>query len=405
MKRIAVEFLAPGMVLSRTLYNEYGSVLLRRGMALNSASIETLKRHGFTSVGILNGIADDLTPAEEVSERVRAATRKHLRDLFRLVQRGYAAPAAGTDREPENRRPAGTLDNAATAKVAAPLITHLCGEMENIVEEVLDSETVDGVVSLKSHDNYTFEHSVEVTVVGLMLARRLHFSSDDLRTLALGCLLHDIGKLAVPAEILNRKGRLTPTELDVVKQHPQNGYDLVTQLAPTTPAVVRNVVLQHHERQDGTGYPHNLHGRNSVLRHINYRSEPGHLLLAAEIAAVADTYSALASDRPYRPAMEPSEIVAVMTQAAGHQLNAELVNCFLSILPIYPNGTEVRLQGGKWSGYQAVVTGVSASALDRPAVRLLRGRTGSPADRTEIDLRDHPEVRLSAGTQRMLLTV
>jgi len=284
----------------------------------------------------------------------------------------------------------------------APHVAQLYRDVEMIIDEVANAETLSGVVSLKSHDSYTYEHSIEVTVAGVMLGQRLHLSSNDIRQLALGCLCHDIGKTIVPPEILAKPDRLTPEEFALVKQHPQAGYDTMRQITGEDAVIARSVVWQHHERQDGTGYPRGLRGTNE----FQYPSPPrfGQWLMvpAAEIAAVADVYSALASDRPYRPALEISDVIATLQKMAGPHLNRELVKRFLSMLPTYPVGSEVVVITGRLQGHRGIVTEVSASDIHRPIVRILFDPEGNKVTPFVVDTRVERDVELAAPSYTKL---
>jgi HD-GYP domain-containing protein (c-di-GMP phosphodiesterase class II) len=381
------------MVVGRTIFGVNGDVLLRRGVVLSERYIDALWSRGYASIYICDGFADEVGPEEIISETVRAAARKHLGDLFTLVRGPYPSRTV-----PKSE------GGSAWLAAAAPLVAQLSGDVERIVEEALSAEVVDGIISLKSHDNYSFEHSVEVTVVSVMLGKRLHLPLNVLRQLALGGMLHDMGKTFVPTEILNKPNRLTPAEFAIVQQHPTTGYEIVRQLIPAEESLLaRHVVWQHHERQDGSGYPRALRGRNEVQGHRHQRYEAGQILLVAEIAAVADVYSALASDRPYRAAMEPDQIVSCLREMAGWHLNQEIVRRFLSILPVYPVGAEVVILTGEYQGYRGVVVSVDPKAIDRPVIRVLFDPNGYAVPPFEIDTQKCDD--LQVGTAGRLLTM
>jgi HD-GYP domain-containing protein (c-di-GMP phosphodiesterase class II) len=232
---------------------------------------------------------------------------------------------------------------------------------------VLDSATLSGMTALKTHDNYTFCHSVDVTITAIMLGKKLYFDRPALRQLALGCLLHDTGKMFIEPAILNKPGKLTPAEFELIKKHPTLGYQLLRSIQKNE-FLANHVAYQHHERQDGSGYPRGLRGVNRVARDA-VRGD--RILLIAEIAAVADVYDAMSSDRPYRPGMSAEQIVEQMRQMAGPHLNREIVQHFLSILPVYPVGLEVRITQGRLKGYRGVVARIHPRAMDRPVVRIL----------------------------------
>lgn len=385
MRKLYVEQLRPGMVLGRTLYNDRGDILLSSGVELSDRYIGSLKKLGYYAVYILDGVADDVEPPEDLSDQVRMATYKHVRELFAVVQ-------SASDLQAKGGR-TGILSRMQEA--ASNQLSQLYRDVEQIVDEIMTAETLSGVTSLKTHDNYTFEHSIDVAVGGVMLGKRLGMSSSDLHQLALGCLCHDIGKLSVPAEILAKPGRLAPEEFEAIKQHPQAGYDAAQQFMRPSDLIARHVVWQHHERQDGNGYPRGLRGNNRVGDAIESRFGRSMILPAAEVAAVADVYSALVSDRPYRPAMNPSELVATLRKMAGPHLNSELVRRFLSVLPTYPVGTEVVVISRKLRDHRGVVTAINPNNIHRPKVRILFDPTGRKITPIEIDTYADREIELA----------
>ncbi|HEX2163497.1 MAG TPA: HD domain-containing phosphohydrolase [Thermoanaerobaculia bacterium] len=171
------------------------------------------------------------------------------------------------------------------------------------------------VAAAHARDQETLAHSFRVARYAAALARRLEIADDLVAAIEWGGLLHDVGKIAVPAEILRKAGPLTRREAAVMRRHPRYGYQLLRELVFLGPAL--DVVLSHHERWDGTGYPNRLAGES--------------IPLAARVFAVADTYDAITSDRPYRPARTHAAAVAELRAAAGSQLDPRLVDAFLAL--------------------------------------------------------------------------
>jgi putative nucleotidyltransferase with HDIG domain len=261
---------------------------------------------------------------------------------------------------------------------------------ESILDEVMDQDALAGMASLKAHDNYTFEHSVEVAVYGVMLGKRIGMQRTYLKDVALGCLLHDIGKQYIDERILNKPGKLDTAEFEQIMQHPQLGFQLVRQM-PVASGRPAHIVLQHHERQDGTGYPNRLFGTNTIARTDRERFDRRRISLMAELAAIADVYSALASDRPYRAALPADRIFSIMQAEAGQHLNLDLMRSFVTFVQHFPVGSHVRVSGGINDGCLGVVTRVSANSPTRPFVRLLFDAAGHGlGEGQEIDLRQQP---------------
>ncbi len=209
LRKAYVEHLQPGMRIAQPVLNEAGGILLAKGAELSDRYIEALRGRGFFAVYIQDGIGDDVEVPDIVSDQVRYAAHKHVKELFAVVK-------SAVDRSKHDNKKSPMANVTLPEDQAAELYR----DVEKIVHEVMDSDTLTGVASLKSHDGYTFEHSVEVTVVGVLLGKRLHLSLHDLHELALGCLCHDIGKTSVSADILNKPGHLTSREYATVKQRP-----------------------------------------------------------------------------------------------------------------------------------------------------------------------------------------
>jgi HD-GYP domain-containing protein (c-di-GMP phosphodiesterase class II) len=220
-----------------------------------------------------------------------------------------------------------------------------------------------------------------------MLGRRLALDHAYLKDLALGCLLHDIGKTYVDERILHKPGKLTPLEFKQVMRHTSLGFQLMRQMPIASPRPA-HVALQHHEHQDGTGYPNGLKGTNRISRTPRERFDPTRIILLAELAAVADVCSALSSDRPQRAAMPETKVLRMLQLAAGQHLNSEAVDAFVSMVELLPVGVHVRVSGGPYDGCYAIVLACFASAPNRPLIRLLFDRNGQPLpEDMEVDLR------------------
>jgi putative nucleotidyltransferase with HDIG domain len=163
---------------------------------------------------------------------------------------------------------------------------------------------------------WTAGHSGRVTATALKIGRALHLSAEDLEHLHRGGLLHDIGKIGVPTYILDKPGKLTPEEWRIIRDHPRMGVKIIEPIAPFKPIIP--IILQHHERFDGRGYPDGL-AANEIF-------------LGARILTVADAYDAMVSDRPYRKAMTPEQAVHIIQREAGRQFDARVVAAFLKTI-------------------------------------------------------------------------
>jgi HD-GYP domain-containing protein (c-di-GMP phosphodiesterase class II) len=243
-----------------------------------------------------------------------------------------------------------------------------------LVNEVVDSITRNGdalitLSRLKLADEYTYLHSVAVCALMVSLGRQLGFSDDQCREVGLAGLLHDLGKAAMPMDIINKPGKLTDAEFAIIKQHPEKGHQLLLE-AGMQNASVLDVCLHHHEKMEGTGYPHQLDNSN--------------LTLVARMGAVCDVYDAVTSNRPYKAGWDPAESVARMATWQGH-FDTEILHAFIKSIGIYPTGSLVRLTSGRL----AIVIAQTANKLTEPKVKVFFStNSGMPLKPEVLDLHD-----------------
>jgi HD-GYP domain-containing protein (c-di-GMP phosphodiesterase class II) len=397
MYRRHISQLQPGQTLAKALYNERGEILLGAGTSLNKFFIDRLRQRGVISVFLQDGLGDDVEPEDIVSEELRASTVTHLKRAFDVI--GTVAQGSRLN----NAQRPNTVNDLVYRLGERPLdlppagvnsLQALYKDIESLMSEILESNTIASLESLKTHNDYTFQHSVDVSVLGILLGRTAGLPRDQLRELALGCLLHDLGKMYIDEAILDKPGKLTVEEFDEIKKHPQMGFELIRRM-PVFSILPAHVAFQHHERQDGTGYPRGLISNNILSRSLADRMNPRRMLLIAEIAAVADVYSALTSDRPYRTAMPLDKVAQIMTEMSGPHLNAEIIALLMRTIPMFPVGHWVEVVTGKYVGWRGVVAELSVDALHQPALRLLLNdrahRVPVPVD---LDLRLHDDVRI-----------
>ena len=279
-------------------------------------------------------------------------------DLARAAQ---VAPLARVHFDEELQR-AADLCNQARAAVISLFSEARMGrvvfseECEELVHGISDSvmrnsTTMLSLARLKSHDDYTYMHSVAVAALMAALARQLQLDPDEIRLAAKAGLLHDMGKAVMPREILNKPGKLTDEEFSVIRTHPERGHALLM-TADAIPAVVLDVCLHHHEKIDGSGYPHRLPAEK--------------ISMFAKMGAVCDVYDAITSNRPYKLGWDPAESIARMASWAKGHFDTAIFKAFVTSLGIYPTGSLVRLK----SGLLAVVTRQNESTLTSPEVKV-----------------------------------
>ena len=210
-------------------------------------------------------------------------------------------------------------------------------KVEPMVENIADSifrnpNALLSMTMLKDRDNYTFEHSVSVCALMVTFSREMDLSRDVILQIAVGALLHDLGKAQIPDEILKKPDRLTDEEFISMKEHVAHGVRLLSDM-PGITSLELEVAGQHHERFDGNGYPHRLIGED--------------ISLYGQMAAIVDVYDAISSDRVYHKGLPPTISLKKILEWSDHYFEPILVQKFIRSVGIYPSGTLVRLDSGR----------------------------------------------------------
>jgi putative nucleotidyltransferase with HDIG domain len=326
-----------------------------------------------------------ITQRSEIDKILQLDIRKVSIDTERGldVQTNASAPAAALDLELEfdpgsfpsaPEVPPPRLALSDEIQVAKQVLAEASALMSNVLSDVrlgrmVELDRIEPVVErmiqsvlrnpgalsclgrVKQKDHYTFEHSVNVSVLMVNFCHHLGLNQRTTRDAAIGGLLHDVGKVFTPDEILNKPGPLTDAEFTKIREHVGNGVDTVSAINGISDLSLA-IVAQHHEHMNGAGYPAGLQGEQ--------------ISQAGQMAAIVDVYEALTSTRPYRPAMEPSNALQRIF-GWNKQFNNQLVQRFIQCVGIYPVGSLVRLE----SGMVAIVVEANPTNLLRPTVRVV----------------------------------
>ncbi len=254
---------------------------------------------------------------------------------------------------------------------------------EKIVEAMVDSifrnkDAITSLSMLKDYDHYTYGHSVNVCILSLALGRHIGLDKQALMSLGLGALLHDTGKMRLKNSVLNKVGKLTEYEFEHIKEHSMLGASLLSECADIKEETIE-VVLQHHERSDGSGYPHKL------------TSDDIHLY--AKIVSIVDVYDAMTSRRIYKTKQCPTEVIKGIFALSGDHFDQKIVERFVQSVGIYPIGTIVRLETGE----TALIRDVNRNNLLEPTVVVF-------ADSRGRKYQEPKEIQVESGTGRGIIS-
>ncbi len=325
MRRINIDDLKPDMILARSIYSSDGRILLNAGMVLNEQYIARLSDLGILSVYIVDEVFGiDHEVEDVVSERTRIETIQLVKDSFASLEQAR--------------------------KINVKMVQTLVGRL---IDELLEHpQVLINLSDIRSYDDYTFAHSVNVCILSLMTGITLGYNDTKLKELGIGALLHDIGRVSLDKALINKPEDLSREEYELIKHHPQLGFEILRKYDDIS-LLSAHVAFQHHERWDGNGYPRGLAGE-AIHEY-------------ARIVAVADVYDALLADRPYRSSYSVNQAITILRRMAGVHLEKRCVDAFVVNIAIYPIGSIVELN----SGVIGVVVDVNREMPNRPVVKVV----------------------------------
>lgn len=231
-------------------------------------------------------------------------------------------------------------------EIASEIVDDMVGSLARNRDAMLT------LISIQNKDEYTFNHSINVSVMMAAFCKYLGMSAEEIKLFTTGALFHDLGKTMIPDEILLKPGRYTEEEFNIMKEHPALGKNILDKMQKVEQEI-SNIVFEHHERMDGTGYPKGLTGYE--------------ISLGGRIAAIVDVYDALTSDRPYKNGDAPTEVLKYLFESAPRQYDLELLQKFIHSVGIYPIGSLVRLS----TGFLGIVVESPKKNILKPTVLLV----------------------------------
>ena len=343
MRRVSVKYAKPGMVLGYPVYDNYGSMLLDAHVKLDEDSLKILVSNEVVEVLLDDWRVTDVPVEPLIPPELEGRAAQALRRLM-IESQGK------TSISDSNIAQVVKAVNAVANKLALASV----GEV-----------AITGIVS---QEDYIYVQPMKTATLCLVMGQSLGYSTSDLASLGIATLLKDVGYIAIPQEILHKPALLTEKELLKIRQHPTFGYELLN-MHRACSGEVANAVLQHHERWNGTGYPSGLKGAE--------------ISRFAQIIAIADSYTALISQRPGRKMYMPHETIEYIMAYSGEQFNRELVELFVRQVPCYSGGLSVELNTGE----TCIVSDANLGFIGRPTVRVCYDHEVGPVKKPyDIDL-------------------
>lgn len=360
LKKIHVEDARLGMYLQEICGSWMEHPFWKKSFELSrEEDLHTLQTCGIQEIWIDTDKGLDVegsaisTSREEAQQKVEAELKKAATEQVKKIQRVSVqqevlraravlseGKAAVTSMFHEIR-----MGNAIKVSDAEPLVDEISNSIARNPEAFLN------LARLKNVDDYTYLHSVAVAGLMIALGKQLGLEGKDLKDAGIAGLMHDVGKALIPNEVLNKPGKLTDEEFEIMKAHPRKGWEVLN-TAEGGNAVALDVCLHHHERVDGKGYPEGISGDK--------------LTLFARMGAVCDVYDALTSNRCYKNGWEPAETLRKMAEWRTGHFDETIFHAFVKTIGIYPAGTLVRLKSGRL----AIVIEQTEKSLLTPLVKV-----------------------------------
>lgn len=327
MRYVPIYCLREGMRLGRNIYSSDGVTLLTKDVRLTDEYIKSLEKLGVNGVYIEDTVSYDIAIKSVISDELRVQAVKSIKGIYN---------------DPSN------VSNSITT------VENLA---KSIIYEILNNKNIMvNMVDIKTFDDYMYSHSVNVAVLSSVIGMAMHLDNTKIEKLTASALLHDIGKVFMPKDIVNKVEKLTKEEEKLYKSHPEKGYRYIKQYY-TVPVTTYVGILQHHERYDGYGYPDGKRGEEI--------SKFGRVL------CLCDAYDNLVSERPNKKAYLPSDAIEYIMANNGQIFDPKLVKIFLRRVAPYPLGTILKLSNGE----RAIVIGNNEECSTRPTVRNLENNT------------------------------
>jgi len=334
MRMISVQDATSGQVVAKPIYDSKLSLLIRDGSKLTERIIEKLKLSDIRHLYIDDEISEGIFLEPIISEELKLKAITFMKSLY------------------ESQIPSRYI-NSNPVEITEVQIRELKGLLDDVITEIYSSQDRKYYsTEFLGAEVYHFDHAVEVMILSILIGRKLGIDRERLIKLGMGAILADLGKAKVPDAILNKKGKLTESEFEEMKHHVIYGYNTLKDLVELSPTA-RQVIMLHHEKLDGSGYPNGF--------------VDDQIPLTARIVAVCDIFSAIVADRTYNNRISVDTAIEILRSASPVKLDADVVHTLVQVIDIYPQGTIVELSNGE----VGIVIENNQGSPTRPKVRVI----------------------------------
>lgn len=343
MRLKSLEKVEVGDVLGKPVYDEKCQLLLAKDVALTQSYIERLKKSNIQCIYIEDELSEGIEFNNVISDELKVKSISRVKTVFKEMteNKGHAYQVKSLD------------------------------AIKDVIDEIMDMiydnpSTLFCMTELMGTDMYTYNHSAEVAILSMLVAKSMKLNETFIKKIGIGAMLHDIGKMQIPGEVLNKVAPLTDEEIKLVKEHVQFGYDMLKENDYVSP-LSRQIVLLHHEKLNGVGYPYGLSG-DQIPIHVR-------------IVTLCDIFNAVSSNRAYKGRLNADEALEILRAEAVYELDRDIYYHLLKVVNIYPPGTVVELSNGDLG----IVVKENHEAQTRPLVQVIRDRKKAEV----VDLMDY----------------
>ena len=355
MRLVNIRYVQEGSILARQVINSSGMVLLQAGVRLTASYIKRLMIMGYDVLFIQDDRLDDVEYYSAITSQTREVAYHTIEKVSSYIESGLE-------------------DTLSVANIRKTI--------QQMINDLLFSKDILGNLSeIQGYDDYTFHHSVNTTILALVLGLASGYSESKLIELGMGVLMHDIGKIKIPEGILNKKTPLTEEEFGEIKQHTTYGFNILRKNNDLS-LLSAHVAYQHQEKWDGSGYPRGLKGSEI--------HEYGRL------AAIADVYEALTSKRVYRNAIEPNAAYEFIVAQSNSHFDPQLLEVFKKHIAVYPSGSGIVLSNGQ----RGNVVRQNFAFPNRPFVRMFYEKEEALVTPIDYNLAEVPSLMIVAVDNR-----